>query len=491
MKPASLLSVLLELLVDLTRPGPYPADARVGRFFRQRRFLGSHDRRFLADAAYSWLRHHNRGRARWRAWGLVQGSILADLAHEAAGLTGDVDYTPPQEPGHDGVEVPSLVLLLDILALARDQLLSWTFDEALQAAAELPANRVAVRTGLLDELRERGFRESDAWPLDPLEAFAAKASLPRWLAWRLIEERGEDAARKLALALAEPASLDLRVNLRLVERERARKKLHEEISVEVEPTHFSPLGLRLESRRNLTGTFANRENWIEVQDEGSQLVVLCLEPEAGRTVIDACAGSGGKTLALADILLRAEDAAADLALGPARPQRSRVLACDIAPERLHELRRRASEAGVAERIDSAVIAEDGPLAAVLPQADLVLVDAPCSGLGTLRRNPELKLRYGPRHVAEFHVRQLAILDRFAPLVRPGGRLAYAACSFLRQECDAVADAFEAAHPEFAPSPSEWAARRLPAECLRGARIAMDPVSTKTDAFFLSLWRRSS
>jgi 16S rRNA (cytosine967-C5)-methyltransferase len=211
-------------------------------------------------------------------------------------------------------------------------------------------------------------------------------------------------------------------------------------------------------------------------------------------VIDACAGSGGKTLALADILFRRQldgPGGEEANEGPLLPAGdSRLIAMDVAEEKLEELARRAREAGVVDHIERFILlSETGPLPLDLPAADLVLVDAPCSGLGTLRRNPELKLRYGPDDVKEFARLQLSILERFAPLVKEGGRLAYIVCSFLRAECEGVAAAFQEAHPEFAGVPSEWAATRLPPLSLGGNCIRLDPVLTATDAFFIALWRK--
>jgi 16S rRNA (cytosine967-C5)-methyltransferase len=125
----------------------------------------------------------------------------------------------------------------------------------------------------------------------------------------------------------------------------------------------------------------------------------------------------------------------------------------------------------------------------VPRADLVLVDAPCSGLGTLRRNPDLKLRHGPEDVERFQRLQLEILRRWAPRVRPGGRLAYATCSILRAENEEVAEVFAAEHPAFEPCPSAWAAEHLPAQCRSGCAVRLDPVLTGTDGFFVTIWRR--
>jgi 16S rRNA (cytosine967-C5)-methyltransferase len=469
LKPESLLGITLELIGELAAPGRYPADARAGRFFRRRRYLGSRDRRFIGDAAFGWLRHYHRARARWRAWCRARG-LEAPSGGEGEG---------------SGAGPGRLAQLLDVLALARDGLFPWDFQTTAAASRRLPEATEPGSSALLELAAGATFLDGEPWPADPLERFAAEVSLPLWLAGKLLAERGEAAARRLAAALLEPASLDLRVNLRLVGREEARRKLEAECGTGVEPTHFSPLGLRLAGKRNLTATTASRRGWVEVQDEGSQIAVLCAGAEPGWKVIDACAGSGGKTLALADIIFR------DLGGEELRSAaRGRILACDVAGEKLLELRRRAADAGVEGDIETLAIAPAGPLPPALEGADLVVVDAPCSGLGTLRRNPELKLRYSAADIEGFSRLQLSILERFAPLVRPGGRLVYITCSFLEEECGEVASRFEAAHPELAAESSEWAEGRLPRECFGGPRIRLDPVLTRTDAFFIARWRKS-
>jgi 16S rRNA (cytosine967-C5)-methyltransferase len=449
MKPESLLGIALELIEIVSAPGPYPADARVGRFFRSRRFLGSHDRRVIGEAAYSWLRHFPRAQARWKAWSRARG----------------IPDWPTQAPAR-------LHYLPDILTLARDRLFPLGFEETLNAAKSFSPPE-ALRSDFLSD---------GDWPEDPLERLAAQLSLPLWLAERLVEERGAHAVKPLGVALLEQATVDLRVNLRKVSREKARRSLEEELNCPVELTSLSPLGLRIRDRKNLSATRASREGWIEVEDEGSQIVVLSTDPSPGETVLEACAGAGGKTLALLDVLCRGERTAASSP--PAA-----LIACDVEPSKLAELERRSADAGVSGLLKAIAISPEGELPEAVPSADLVLVDAPCSGFGTLRRNPDLKLRYGPADIAAFSATQREILERFSSRVKPGGRLAYVTCSLLRAENDAVASAFEAAHPEFDAYPSRWGKASLPGESLEGGRLRLDPVLTGTDGFFVSLWKK--
>lgn len=552
MRPESLIGITLDLIRELAIPGAYPADARVGRFFRERRFLGSRDRRFVGDVAYTWLRHHLRARALWRPWAAARGLALPD--EDALRKLETRLALPPDEEEEGGVSpaaprsvedesVLRSVHRMDLAALAREERTPWEPDRFLEALRSSgPARRrkstgpAGARAGAEAEAgagagaeagagagaeaeAEAGARAEaraeagaeDATPVeplwqaacaaleteelpaapappdDPVEALAVECSLPTWLAKSLLAEQGEDAARRLGSALLRPASLDLRVNLRRKDRPSVERRLAKETGLDVQATPFSPAGLRLPGRRNLTSTLPSRRAWIEVQDEGSQLAVLACEPAPGMTVIDACAGGGGKSLALADVLFRDIDAPDEEARRI--PRSGRIYACDIDRARLSELARRARDTGLDTWLRLVPIYPAGPLPEILPPADLVLVDAPCSGLGTLRRNPHLKRRYAADDVERFAAVQREILGRFAPLVKPGGRLAYVACSFLGAEGDEVATAFEAEHPGFEPQPAEWAARRLPGGCVDGHRVRLDPVRTGTDAFFIALWRR--
>jgi len=451
MKPESLLGILIELIERLAEPGPLPADARVGKYAREKSFLGSRDRRFVTEAAYGWLRHLPRVRSP-----LGPGAF--------AGSHKSVGGAPRPEP--------TSAYLADVLALARERLFPWSFEETMAAARGYLEARGAESSRA--EALARAWEAERAGPSDPLARFGMETSLPEWLARCLVEERGIDRARKLAQALLEPAPVDLRVRLSRLPREEARRRLEEELGQRVTTTPWSPWGLRLERRARLGGTRTFREGSVEIEDEGSQLVVLALEATPGMTVVDFCAGAGGKSLALAE------------ALGG-----QGVVACDVEARRLAELERRARRAGLEHDIRCVVTEPAGPLPTELQPADLVFVDAPCSGLGTLRRNPELKLRHGPEDVLRFSRLQLTILERCLPLVRPGGQLAYATCSLLAEENEDVVHRFAAAHPELCPRESQWARSHLPSACSEDGFLRLDPPSTGTDGFFLAMWTRRS
>ncbi len=463
MRPASLLGILLDLIAELSDPGALPADARVGKFFRARRYLGSHDRRWISSAAYGWLRHGLRGEARWDAWAGAVG--LPPCGSMAPRGSLDARSAP----------------LGPLLALAHDGLFPWSLGEVMEAAQSLQPPLGAPYTDILARAASADGLGDDAWPADPISRAAAELSLPRWLWERLASERGEEDARRLAAALLLEAPVDLRVNLAQVSRDAARAALEREAGPgQVEATPWSPTGLRIRARKNLGHFMSLHPDWIEVQDEGSQVAALSCEVRPGEVVIDACAGAGGKTVALIDI--------AAAAGGDEKKGGIEIHALDTDPRKLEELLRRIG--GRKARCIAGAIDPEGPLPAELRRgADLVVVDAPCSGTGTLRRNPELKRRHGSEEIARLSALQGSILTRFAPLVRPGGRLAYITCSLLAEENEAVVEKFLSEFGDFQAELPEWAKAHLPPAAQRGPFVVLDPVVTGTDGFFVAILRR--
>ena len=321
-----------------------------------------------------------------------------------------------------------------------------------------------VEPGLIE--RVRGARA------DELPA-AVRADLPDWLWQRLAAERGPDEAMRLAQGLLNPAPLDLRVNLARANREEVLERLaHDGIVSSATP--YSPAGVRLAEKPAIQHHPLFRDGLIEVQDEGSQLLAFLLAPRRGEMLADYCAGAGGKTLALA-MLMRGT---------------GRVYAMDVSAKRLAALGARAARAQVSN-IHSIALAGDNDARAkrLAGKLERVLVDAPCSGFGTLRRNPDLKWRHGPAAVAELVQKQRRILAAAARLVKPGGRLLYATCSILGEENDAIADEFRAAHPGFqARSCAELlAAQRIALDT--GERLRLAPHLHGTDGFFAAAFER--
>lgn len=311
-------------------------------------------------------------------------------------------------------------------------------------------------------------------------ALGVQLDLPDWLLTSLLAEHGEAETRTLATALNEPATLDLRVNTIKATREEAAACLAE-AGLPVEPTPFSPVGLRRRERAPIFRTRCFEEGLIEVQDEGSQLLSLLLEPKRHEMVVDFCAGAGGKTLHLAALMANTGS----------------VYAFDISAKRLDRLKPRLARAGL-DNVRRVVIQNerDVRVQRLAGKIDRVLVDAPCSGTGTLRRNPDIKWRH--IDLEQLAQTQSAILASASTLVKPGGRLVYATCSLLRKENEEVVSNFLAEHPDFNPLPvAEILTRRqvlLPAETFLSQEFLLRllPHRHRTDGFFaVAMERRKS
>jgi 16S rRNA (cytosine967-C5)-methyltransferase len=364
-------------------------------------------------------------------------------------------------------------------------------------SASLPRNHLAVRyAGWLarfggvapaDAARRLGVSPAALAPLrdadarlaaiaDPLERFAAESSLPRWIAARFAAELGLEEARALAASMNARAPLSVRVNTLRGTREELRSRLAGE-GVSSEPTRFSPWGLVLDGRENAFALRSFQEGWFEIQDEGSQLVALACGARPGWTVVDACAGAGGKSLALAAEMRN----------------KGSLHALDSDAERLDEARRRARRAGV-HNLRARAIAKGQEAAAQLAdlaaKAEAVLVDAPCSGLGTLRRKPDARWRLAEGDPERFAEIQRALVGRFAALLRPGGRLVYATCSLGQTENDEVAE-FVEREVGLRPVPLAplLGADRVAALGARESRLNLYPHRHGTDGFFVAAFER--
>jgi 16S rRNA (cytosine967-C5)-methyltransferase len=303
-------------------------------------------------------------------------------------------------------------------------------------------------------------------PLAP----AVQADLPDWLWERLAAAYGEGEAAAIAQGLLGAAPLDLRVNLDKLTREEALARLGPEAAA----TPLAPAGIRMKGKPAINRHALFLEGGIEVQDEGSQLLAYLVAPRRGEMVADFCAGAGGKTLALSMLMHGS----------------GRVYAMDVSEKRLRELAPRAARAGISN-VHPIVLSDEGDLRArrLAGKLDRVLVDAPCSGFGTLRRNPDLKWRHGPGAIAELAAKQARILAAAARLVKPGGRLVYATCSILPDENEAVADAFATRHPEFRQLSCAdlLAVARIPVDT--GERLRLWPHKHGTDGFFAAAFEK--
>jgi 16S rRNA (cytosine967-C5)-methyltransferase len=293
-----------------------------------------------------------------------------------------------------------------------------------------------------------------------------RANLPDWLYDKFVAQYGEEETLQLAAVLNTAAPLDLRVNTLKSNREDVIAELAK-APIAAEPTPYAPLGLRVHKKPQLQNLPLFKEGAIEVQDEGSQVLAQLVGARRGEMVVDFCAGAGGKTLAIGAIMRNS----------------GRLYAFDVSEKRLAKLKPRMARSGLSN-VHPVVKRLAGKI-------DRVLVDAPCSGMGTLRRNPDVKWRQQAEGVVELTEKQAAILDGAARLVKFGGRLVYATCSLLDEENDAIAAQFLATHPDFTlvPMHQVLAEQRIPLEM--GDYLKMLPHKHGTDGFFAAVFERKA
>ena len=303
-------------------------------------------------------------------------------------------------------------------------------------------------------------------------------NLPDWIAQPLQAQLGDDSFWSLVECLDQPAPLDLRVNVFKAKRDAVQAALAA-AGIEAQPTPLSPWGLRVAGKPalNRLDVFANGE--VEVQDEGSQLLALLTDAKRGEMVVDFCAGAGGKTLAL----------------GAAMKNTGRLYAFDVSGHRLDAMKPRLARSGLSNVYPVQIAHErDDRIKRLAGKISRVLVDAPCSGLGTLRRNPDLKWRQSPQSVGELNAKQLAILTSAARLLKPGGRLVYATCSLLPSENESVCEAFALAHPAFEQIDAGTVLAdlgvRAPNAVNGVGNLRLWPHIHSTDGFFSSIWTKT-
>lgn len=301
-------------------------------------------------------------------------------------------------------------------------------------------------------------------------------NLPDWLAAPLKQTLGDEEFWPLVDSLGRSAPLDLRVNLLKTKREAAAEELAR-AGIDARPTPYSPWGLRVEGKPALNKLELFTRGDVEVQDEGSQLLALLAGARRGEMVVDFCAGAGGKTLAL----------------GAAMRNTGRLYAFDVSGHRLDHLKPRLARSGLSNVYPAQIAHErDERIKRLAGKIDRVLVDAPCSGLGTLRRNPDLKWRQSPQAVEELRVKQQAILDSAARLLKSGGRLVYATCSLLEDENERIAEGFAGTHRDFIPVPAAALLEQAKVEgsaLTSGDFLRLWPHRHATDGFFAAVWER--
>ncbi|MBI2293483.1 MAG: RsmB/NOP family class I SAM-dependent RNA methyltransferase [Betaproteobacteria bacterium] len=301
------------------------------------------------------------------------------------------------------------------------------------------------------------------------------AELPPWLVAMLAAEMPEGEILALGRALAQPAPLDLRVNALLTTREKVLRQLIIE-GINAQPTPHAPLGIRIDGNPALGRNPLFTSGRIEVQDEGSQLLCYLLAPKRREMVVDFCAGAGGKTLALG-VLMQSQ---------------GRLYAFDVSEARLNKFKPRLKRSGLSN-VHPQLLASENDLKVkrLAGKIDRVLVDAPCSGFGTLRRNPDLKWRQSEAGIAELAAKQRAILTAAAALLKPGGRLVYATCSFLRAENQDIVAAFLAAHPHFSLVPANEVLKQQHIALDTGEFLQLYPHRHGCDGFFAAVMARAA
>lgn len=441
MTPAARLQAAIELL-EAVAETPRPADGTASAYFRDRRYIGSKDRRAISNRVWGMLRRWAR-----TAWWLRRAWM---------GPAPSWEYMPPRARLvadlvlHDGMGEDA------IEALFNDE------DHAPQALGGLERHMIKRLKGQSLE--------------DPEMPTWVRHEVPEWVIARLTPLYGDHLGDVLTALNAE-GPVDLRVNTLKTDLERAVAELAAEEVVAM-PTRFSPLGLRLEGRPNLAVTKAFRDGLVEVQDEGSQLVALLADARPGQAVVDFCAGAGGKTLAMS----------------AAMQGKGRLVACDVSEGRLDRSAVRLKRAG-AHNVSRRVLSgeRDKWVKRSVGSYDRVLIDAPCSGTGTWRRNPDAKWRLSEESIADLIELQANILRSAARLAKPGGRVIYATCSLLPEENEHQVEAFVSQTDDFRilPIPIVWAevfGDTVPCPT-EGATLRLDPARHGTDGFFVAVLER--
>lgn len=492
MQLPSLLGHAAELF-RIIRKSPQPADALASDYFRSKKYIGSKERRFLSEAVFAALR------------------TMSAAGHcAAAGLRAVYEQAEAGQPNDESAPV-------DIVAAAcllGERLGAMNSTDVLSA---VPGNAVGDETALCDALAQAWARATERPPEDgagwcgavreawerldtdatriagegpandeELGLLAVRCCVQPWMlkAWRddPVHGRSWREVAAVAQSLIPSAPLCLRVNTMLMTRDEALRRLADQ-GVEAEPGAVSPAAVVCRRRVDIRRLDLVTGGALEVQDEASQLVAYAVAPEEDWTVLDACAGAGGKSLHLA----------------VEQHDRGTVVASDIEFRRLKEIASRARRSGLSSirvvplprstRSDGEPPAE---LARYRDRCDAVVVDAPCSGMGTVRRMPLPKWRLTPELLARHTAKQRGVLATYAQCVRPGGVLVYSTCSIMPQENDEVVQAFLADHPEFEREPVVPLLERQGVRITKaaGQTLTLTPSEHGTDGFFIARMRRT-
>lgn len=424
MKEGARLQSTLEIL-SIHGESQKPLDHIAHGYFKARRYIGSKDRQAISAFVYGVMRH--RASCDW--WALERG------------------LSP---------------LLMGPMETARIRLLAylWVFENVKRETFGILFSGERYSPQRLSDKEEAIFIKL---PTLAQKSPWVEGEFPEWL-YPFLRRRFGDALKAEMEAFLEQAPLDLRVNTLKATREEALARLNQ-TGLRVTPTSLSPWGVRCEERENITQTKAFQEGLVDVQDEGSQLVVQLMGAMPGQSILDLCAGAGGKTLGLAACL----------------ENKGRIVATDTAGWRLKRTKERLKRAG-AFNVELRELSglQDKWVKRQKERFDHVLVDAPCSGSGTWRRNPDQKWNITLKDIQELTALQISLLDLAAPVVKKGGTLIYATCSLLCEENEDVAACFLKTHPEFTLIPCGLKSEDF---------LSLSPFQNGTDGFFAAKFLR--
>lgn len=459
MNRSSLIGHVVELH-ESVRSHSQPADNTVKEFFRKRHYLGSRDRRFISETLYGILRNSL----------LLEATIDSVLA----------------SAGENGAAFrKSSVAFYVAYAL---KLIDAPPESVLQEAAGLW--RSMIPTVDLGNFVKAIITVDPLQPYQssPVRRIALQYSFPDEIVEEWCKRFGEEETDALCSSLNSQAPTTVRVNTLKAERARCLQSLIED-GIECEETTFSPIGITLKKRVSIQSLNSFRNGYFEIQDEGSQLLGYLTEARPGMTIIDACAGGGGKTLHLSSLM----------------KNEGNLIAIDIHERRLHDLQERANRAG-AHNVRTLLMPRDIHLAKEWEnKADIVLIDAPCSGVGTFRRNPAAKLDFNSELSDRLAKTQRNVLVTYSPLVKPGGRIVYATCTLLQQENEDIVEWFLSTNSDFsllnagailnqqvAGSLKDYASLQGTMKQSAGGEsfLTLLPHRTNTDGFFAAVMEKS-
>ncbi|NBX03127.1 MAG: RsmB/NOP family class I SAM-dependent RNA methyltransferase [Alphaproteobacteria bacterium] len=438
MTPGARIQAAIELLDQILTAWRsekrIPADKLLDGYFKGHRYIGSKDRGAIAELTYWTLRH--KATIEWWLQKIEFPYMTGrSMAFAAVLLRGDQD--------------------------AR------TLQSITQDSRFSPQSLSKTELKLGEDLAGRSLTHPDM----PMHV---KLNYPQWMTPLLEQAFGEDIEEAME-AMSEQAPTDLRVNTLKATREKLIEELRKE-GFEVEPTPVSPIGVRLKKRAAIFTSATFKKGWFEVQDEGSQMVAVLTDAQPSHKIIDFCAGAGGKTLAIA----------------AAMENKGRLMAWDVSEKRLSQITIRLRRAGVGNVQTHVLSSESDPFIKRHKYlADRVLVDAPCSGTGTWRRNPDLKWRFTQKDLDEVLDLQERILESASRLVKPGGRLIYATCSILKSENDEQVSRFLTKKEDFRVVCAEkvWNKSSVDGDGSTPSYLSLTPHEDGVDGFFAAVFER--